>query len=457
MEWKTFRHNGVLFYPEYIPHNIKLIYNKKSILVDSITEEYLTYFVKIKGYLRDEIFQNNFLNSLNSLTHNKYRFRDVRKFNFKNYIKLLPHINTVSESQTQPYDIEDYKYVIIDGIQHKLGNPMVEPPGIFIGRGDHPLRGTIKQRIYPEDVIINIDNNANTPPCILNGHHWRNIVHDNRSTWIASWKDSITDNYKYINLASISSIKMEREIEKYDKSRKLKMNIIKIRKRNNKNMNSEKYKYRQLSTVIYLIDKLCLRIGNEKDDNTADTVGATSLKVGNITLLGDNELHIHFLGKDSILFDKIFKVDSVCYHNISLFIKNKNLEDLIFDKINSISVNRYLDNFMEGLTAKVFRTFRSSELFYKKLLGNHIYNKKGDIHFYIQYYKSINLIVAQLCNHRKNRNLELSLETSKKNYLDPRITFAYSKKYNIPIHKLFSKGLIERHKWAEDTPIDFKY
>ena len=51
---------------------------------------------------------------------------------------------------------EPYKYCFIDGTKQKVGNYKIEPPGIFLGRGDHPKIGMIKKRILPEDVIINL-------------------------------------------------------------------------------------------------------------------------------------------------------------------------------------------------------------------------------------------------------------------------------------------------------------
>ena len=458
MEWKTFQHNGVLFYPEYKSQNIIIKYNNTDI-IDPFVEEYLLYFIKKKGYNRDVLFKKNFLNSLNDITSHVYNFTDIDLFSLKKFIKDVKKYPINDDDSFSSSFMKKYTYATIDGKNHKISNPFIEPPSIFVGRGDHPLRGTIKKRILPEDITLNIDNQSKIPPCTLKNHTWGNIVHDNNSTWIASWKDSITGNLKYIYLSANSNIHMDKDMNKYDIARKLKKYIKKIRRTNNTNLHSDNYKYRQLSTVVYLIDKLCLRIGNEKDDTqTADTVGATSLKVENIQLLENNKIDMHFLGKDSILFKKKFNVDTICYNNIATFIKNKKNDELIFDNINSGMVNRYLHNFMEGLTAKVFRTFRSSELFNKLLLVslNHEKDEK-DEKYIIKNYKYANLMVAKLCNHRKNKNLELSLETSKRNYLDPRITFCYSKKYNIPIEKLFSKNLIEKHAWATNTQSDFKY
>lgn len=50
---------------------------------------------------------------------------------------------------------KERKTCIIDGFEEKIKNPMVEPPGVFIGMGDHPLNGRIKPRIVPEMVTVN--------------------------------------------------------------------------------------------------------------------------------------------------------------------------------------------------------------------------------------------------------------------------------------------------------------
>ena len=39
---------------------------------------------------------------------------------------------------------EHYGYAIVDGRKEKIGNFTIEPPGLFLGRGDHPKTGTLK-------------------------------------------------------------------------------------------------------------------------------------------------------------------------------------------------------------------------------------------------------------------------------------------------------------------------
>jgi len=57
---------------------------------------------------------------------------------------------------------------------------------------------------------------------------------------------------------------------------------------------------------FYLFLKLALRVGNEKDEDEADTVGCCSLRIEHIKLfdkvdgIGENVVEFDFLGKDSI-------------------------------------------------------------------------------------------------------------------------------------------------------------
>ena len=93
--------------------------------------------------------------------------------------------------------------------------------------------------------------------------------------------------------------------QKYEKARKLKGCIEKIRDQYMADMKSKEMRIRQRAVALYFIDKLALRAGNEKDEDQADTVGCCSLRVEHIELTeqrGDQEFVVEFdfLGKDSI-------------------------------------------------------------------------------------------------------------------------------------------------------------
>ena len=48
----------------------------------------------------------------------------------------------------------------MDGKEVELGNYMAEPPGIFMGRGEHPMRGRYKPRATAKDVTLNLGKEA---------------------------------------------------------------------------------------------------------------------------------------------------------------------------------------------------------------------------------------------------------------------------------------------------------
>eukprot|EP00758_Cryptobia_borreli_P008533 Tbor_TRINITY_DN5396_c0_g6::TRINITY_DN5396_c0_g6_i1::g.4632::m.4632 len=58
----------------------------------------------------------------------------------------------------------------------------------------------------------------------------------------------------------------------------------------------------------------------------------------------------------------------------------------------------------------------------------------------------------------KDESKTVSLGTSKINYIDPRIVFAWTKKVNIKPEKVYSKSLIEtKFPWAKNTPLEYKF
>jgi len=52
---------------------------------------------------------------------------------------------------------------------------------------------------------------------------------------------------------------------------------------------------------------------------------------------------------------------------------------------------------------------------------------------------------------------EIALGTSKINYLDPRITVAWCKKFDVPLEKLFSKTLLQKFPWALEAGSDWRF
>src|SRR5256712_13162749 len=115
-----------------------------------------------------------------------------------------------------------------------------------------------------------------------------------------------------------------------------------------------------------------MRVGDEKEEDEADTVGASTLRVEHLKFL-PHGVEFDFLGKDSVRWQKILKVDGTntpIRKNLQEFSQGKKPEDLVFDGITFQHVNRFLNKAMRGLTAKVLRTNTVTELVQTYLRGN---------------------------------------------------------------------------------------
>ena len=73
--------------------------------------------------------------------------KDVKESNVKGSKKISCHL---SEKNLREEMKEKYGKAIMDGKEVEVGNYMAEPPGIFIGRGEHPIRGTLETKSYPK-------------------------------------------------------------------------------------------------------------------------------------------------------------------------------------------------------------------------------------------------------------------------------------------------------------------
>ena len=74
----------------------------------------------------------------------------------------------------------------------------------------------------PEDVTINIGDGSTVPTPNVPGK-WKTVVHDKTVTWLANWIENVNGNYKYVFLAAGSSLKGQSDMNKFEKSRELKV------------------------------------------------------------------------------------------------------------------------------------------------------------------------------------------------------------------------------------------
>ena len=76
----------------------------------------------------------------------------------------------------------------------------------------------------------------------------------------------------------------------------------------------------------------------------------------------------------------------------------------------------------------------------------------------IRFTEQSNPIILSLQAVDKEENKTIALGTSKLNYLDPRISVAWVKKYDVPIEKVYNKTQREKFRWAIDMAgPDYKF
>ena len=432
-KWSTLEHRGVAFPPEYQSRGIGIIIRGERFILNRDQEELIYAWAKKKNthYIQDPIFQSNFLNDLRALLPDKLRSIDfINEIDFSEAFRLVDHENAMKEAEIQriknlPKDEKRkislrkkeererlkaiYGKAIVDGVEVEIANWLVEPPGLFMGRGQHPLRGKWKPRVKPQDVILNLGEKAPVPEGA-----WKDIVHDHTSTWLATWIEKITGKRKYVWLHDSAVLRQSNDKEKYDKAKKLEKYIGKVQKQIIRIMlNSNNINQKKVATVCYLIFKLAMRVGDEKDPDEADTVGASTLRVEHIKFPeknGKQLIEFNFLGKDSVPWQKTLEVNSQdtrgLYNNLKLFMNGKEHSSPIFDGITSSKVNIFLRSIdpknVPGLTAKVFRTYIATKTVKEELLDPKIrVNKNSSEVEKIYVMKMANLKAAITCNHKK--------------------------------------------------------
>jgi DNA topoisomerase-1 len=443
-KWHTLQHNGIAFPADYRARGISIGICGEKYALTAAQEELVYAWAKKKDthYVSDPLFESNFLIDLRS--HLPSRFESIKKISEidltnaydlvdeenklkeleKERIKNLPREERKNISRLKRAERERLKLIygqaIVDGVTVDIANWLVEPPGLFMGRGQHPMRGRWKPRVQTQDVVLNLGENAEVPE-----GNWKAIVSDHSSTWLATWIEKLTGKRKYMWLHDSSALRQNNDKEKYDKANLLDRHIDKVNKEIVTRMiESNDLRQKKIATVCYLISKLAMRVGDEKDPDEADTVGASTLRVEHIRFpihQGVKTIEFNFLGKDSVPWQKILPIDSqdteALFENIEFFMRGKKPQDQIFDGITSGKVNSFLRTIgkrnVPGLTAKVFRTYIATKIVKESLASPSIAVNKSSSEIKKLYVaKTANLVAAITCNHKKG--IDVNNPTSKK-------------------------------------------
>jgi DNA topoisomerase-1 len=386
---------------------------------------------------------------------------------------------------------EKYGYAIVNGKKLEIANWTAEPSCLFAGRGDHPRRGKWKEGPCEEDIILNLSPDSPRPL-----GNWKDIIWEPDKMYVAKWTDKLTGKIKYVWFSDSAFIKQNREKEKFKKAEELGKHIKAIEQHIIKNLNAKDEMKRKVATVSWLILKPNMRVGDEKDPDEADTVGAITLRPEHIKIEGDT-LHFDFLGKDCVKWEKSVPAPSSVIKNIREYKEDKSKEYL-FQGVDSKKVSRFLSQKMPGLTAKVFRTWRCTKTVKEELAKSPV-TKEDPIHLKKFHAKMANLKVAEVANHKrkvsakfeerltkkeakleemkaqleqkqaegkrtasletriekKKLDIELTkltkeynLGTSLKSYIDPTAYVKWARKVDFDLEKFYPKTLRNKFSWA---------
>jgi DNA topoisomerase-1 len=511
MKWNTLEHNGIIFPPDYESKGISIKLKGQPVKLDLLQEEMIYQWAKKKDtpYVKDVVFQKNFVADFAATFNGKYNNLSLSDVDLSDAFKFVDKekdqklLVTKEEKKSIAQKRKElrekmksiYGKAILDGKEVEVANYMAEPPGIFIGRGDHPMRGKWKPKITHKDVTLNLGKGAKVPP-----GNWGKIIHDQDSMWLACWTDVLSEKIKYVWLADTAGLKQERDQAKYDKAAKLGKEIGKVEQKMISAMKGKDPRIAKIATACYLIYRTSMRVGDEKDPDEADTVGATTLRKEHVKI-DDRGIHFDFLGKDSVRWEETIPSqgnDVMLCENIKKLVSNKKPSDEIFDGITSRHVNAFLSGIVNGLTAKVFRTYLATTQV-KSYLKDKLNVKEKSENEKLYIAKMANLQAAIMCNHKRTipKNFEESLEkkrqtlkklkesapktekqketlklrqeklrlaielaektrdynlgTSLRNYIDPRVFKAWTDEVKADWGKLYTTSLQRKFLWVKSV------
>jgi DNA topoisomerase-1 len=421
---KQLVHNGIRVPEVPLPSHLELTVRGKRRELSPEQIEMALAWAKKQGtrYVEDATFTRNFMQDFSTalsiappLTVNEVDFgpaieivqaeRMAKKRLTREERKALAAQRKAQREQLK----EQYGYAIVDGERVELGGYVAEPSSIFMGRGQHPLRGRWKEGPQQSDITLNISPDAPPPP-----GDWAELVWQPESLWVARWQDKLSGKLKYVWLSDTAPVKQEREAAKFDQALDLHRHLARVRAHIERDLTDPNAKRRMVATACYLIDALCLRVGDEKDAGESDTVGATTLRPEHVILHPDGMAEFKFLGKDSVLWHKKVPLPPVVLQNLEALIQeaeppnstnNGNRHPTrdkpqLFPKIRSSDVNAYLSEVLPGLTAKVFRTHHATEAVRDSLLASEVEASDPEYRKWAAVAQA-NLEAAVLCNHYK--------------------------------------------------------
>ena len=450
-KWNYLEYKGFDFPPLYEYKGFLVEYDGKKVKMTPEQEEMAYCWSESVGteWEENKVYRKNFFKEFKKTFKKKLGYTDFDSFDFSDIVgyiedeKAMEKEKTAREKKAEKEKKKEkddfYGFAIVDNCKEKILYS-IEPPTLFKTKGNHPKIGVFKPSLLPEDLTINIAISAPVPKCDFVGHAWGGIVHNNKVSWLASYcDDKIDETVKFISIAEedkpSKSKKETKETSQkketinntsnkdttiYDTARRLKDHIETIRQDYNAILYAPDELLKQFGTAMYFIDVLGFRIGGENPEE-AEGVGCCDLLVEHIQTLGDYEISFNASIEGSLKYMNKVKVDRQVWLNIDALSENKLPKEKLFDKIEAESLTNYLSSQMEGLTAKVLRTYNVNYILDKELNKRDLERVKPEEKLF--YFKEVDRRISNSCNYQKaisasfdeaEKKLEFKIEDMKK-------------------------------------------
>ena len=529
---KSLKHNGI-FVPPYDYKGFSVIIQGKPIKLTGKTEPMAVawerrnlsttiappdtvfrrnFMKEFLGRLRQENSKETFLDAFSSKylanvddlqLNQEIDFTQIKNFILQEKAAKEAITKEVKKQQAQERKVkrlefkEKYGYAEVDGQKLEVANWTSEPSCLFAGRGDHPQRGKWKDGPTKSDVILNLSDETERVKAKQDG--WKDAVWEPNKMYVAKWEDKLTGKIKYVWFSDTAFLKQNREKEKFQKAETLGKQIKTVEQHIMRNLSDKDEGRRKVATVAWLIFAVNMRVGDEKDPDEADTVGAITLRAEHIKING-NQLNFHFLGKDSVEWDKTIQAPPEVIRNIQNFMQTS--KQYLFEGVDSKKVAHFLSEKVPKLSAKVFRTWKCTstlETALKKETEKEKVTKDSPDYKKGYVAKMANYEVAVVANHKKKvpptfeqrvaqkeenfkklqaelvvkkaagkktESLETRIErakldieltkltreynlgTSLKSYIDPTAYVKWAKKVKFDIEKFYPTTLRNKFSWA---------
>lgn len=411
-KFKTLEHKGPLF---PAPYEYKGKFFVNGIKLDEFAEDMLWHWsVLAEDYRNDKVFQKNFAATfLKNVpascpkTFPEGYEKTIKAMQDENELikeaKKLANTKEVREAKKLANEKikAEYGVAMLDGKPQPV-QYMLEPEGIYMGRGKCPVRGMWKWAVTPEDVTINYIGDESKIPQPPKGRRWKAVVQDTNNMATVLFDVRIGEGYakktKGFGFSATSTVKQNSDVKKFEKAQQLAKDWNKIEKWINDGIAAEK----QEALVSWLILRSGIRVGNEKSEKWENNVvGASTLQVKNIKVSSNDEMALEFIGKDSVKYSNTFKVPA----DVAAFLRKitaaKSPTDKVFDKASAATVNAFLAECLPYCTAKLFRTAYGTKLLAEELQKAPL--EKGLPEWKVRsLYDNACLVVSTKLNHQKN-------------------------------------------------------